>query len=146
VAAPLDGDSDGMPDSWERTYGLDPGEAGDAAVDTDLDGMSNLEEYWVNTNPVDSNSLFRIVRAVREGTGRLSVTWESVGGTRYRVQFCESVSLGAFSFVDIVRPAAEEIDPAVPGARSQMSFAESPAVVPPLVPGITRFYRIKAVQ
>ncbi len=41
---PLDGDSDGMPDEWERKNGLNPGVADDKG-DRDGDGYTNLEEY-----------------------------------------------------------------------------------------------------
>jgi hypothetical protein len=41
---PADGDSDGMPDAWERARGLDPG-SDDSAGDRDGDGYSNVEEY-----------------------------------------------------------------------------------------------------
>ncbi len=60
-----DSDSDGMPDGWEAWYGLDPGDAADAALDLDSDGydanrddelspeekFTNLEEFRNNTNP-----------------------------------------------------------------------------------------------
>ncbi len=42
--APVDSDSDGMPDAWERARGLDPTRA-DGAADRNKDGYSNLEEY-----------------------------------------------------------------------------------------------------
>lgn len=41
----LDTDGDYMPDWWERRYGLDPEDSGDANVDSDGDGFSNLQEY-----------------------------------------------------------------------------------------------------
>ncbi len=43
--APVDTDSDGMPDAWERRYGLDPNDAGDAAGDFDHTGYTNVEKY-----------------------------------------------------------------------------------------------------
>jgi len=52
-----DKDGDGMPDQWEIQYGLDPNDPSDAALDTDKDGLTNLEEYKVknvygkSTNP-----------------------------------------------------------------------------------------------
>ena len=50
-----DSDSDGMPDRWEVTYGLNP-LVNDAALDKDGDGFSNLVEYRKGTNPDDSRS------------------------------------------------------------------------------------------
>ncbi|MBN1697135.1 MAG: hypothetical protein JW881_06455 [Spirochaetales bacterium] len=43
-SAPADADRDGMPDSWERNNGMDPGSA-DNNGDNDGDGYTNLEEY-----------------------------------------------------------------------------------------------------
>jgi alpha-tubulin suppressor-like RCC1 family protein len=42
---PIDTDHDGMPDSWESARGLNPNNAGDAALDRDADGYTNIEEY-----------------------------------------------------------------------------------------------------
>ena len=46
-----DADSDGLPDAWERKFGLSPGDAGDAALDGDGDLLSNLQEFAAGTNP-----------------------------------------------------------------------------------------------
>ncbi|WP_338291590.1 reprolysin-like metallopeptidase [Planctobacterium marinum] len=46
-----DDDGDGMPDSFEEDFGLDPLDPSDAAVDTDGDGVNNLTEYNQNTDP-----------------------------------------------------------------------------------------------
>ena len=50
-----DTDGDGMHDSWETTYGLDPN-FDDSADDLDLDTFSNLTEYQSGTNPNDAAS------------------------------------------------------------------------------------------
>jgi hypothetical protein len=58
-----DADDDDLPDSWESQYGLDvldngridlakQGERGDF----DSDGLSNREEYLLNTNPADADT------------------------------------------------------------------------------------------
>lgn len=44
-----DSDSDGMPDWWERHYGLDVNDASDAALDLDADGLTNLKEFTHST-------------------------------------------------------------------------------------------------
>jgi pectate lyase len=49
--APADSDGDGMPDAWERQFGLDPLAAGDPARDTDGDGYTDVEEYLNGTDP-----------------------------------------------------------------------------------------------
>jgi hypothetical protein len=46
-----DSDSDGIPDSWEVTYGLNPTNSADANIDSDGDGLTNLQEYQAGTNP-----------------------------------------------------------------------------------------------
>lgn len=52
IAADLgDDDGDGMHNSWETFYGLNPSDPSDAAVDTDSDGSTNLQEYQAGTDP-----------------------------------------------------------------------------------------------
>ena len=51
-----DADGDGMPDAWEATFGLDPDDPSDAALDADADGLSNLQEYLAGTYPVSADS------------------------------------------------------------------------------------------
>ena len=46
-----DTDEDGMPDQWEGTYGLNPLDSNDSSGDADYDGLSNLQEYLLDTNP-----------------------------------------------------------------------------------------------
>lgn len=53
VVDELDTDGDGMPDAWERRYGLNPFDPSDAAQDLDGDGFTNLEEYLAGTDPTD---------------------------------------------------------------------------------------------
>jgi hypothetical protein len=44
-------DCDGLPDDFEASGGLNPGSPGDGLADTDGDGLSNLEELALGTNP-----------------------------------------------------------------------------------------------
>lgn len=51
-----DDDEDGMPDSYELTYALNPLDASDASLDSDNDSLSNLEEFRLGTNPNDDDT------------------------------------------------------------------------------------------
>ncbi|MDB4434485.1 LamG domain-containing protein, partial [Akkermansiaceae bacterium] len=50
-----DADADGMPDSYESLYGLNPS-VNDAGDDLDVDGLTNLEEFNLGTIPNDSDT------------------------------------------------------------------------------------------
>jgi len=52
--ADSDDDNDGMPDTWELQYGLNP-LVNDANGDLDGDGISNLQEYTNGSNPTVFN-------------------------------------------------------------------------------------------
>ena len=49
--ARLDADRDGLHDAWETTFGLDPADASDAALDPDHDGRTSTQEYDAGTHP-----------------------------------------------------------------------------------------------
>lgn len=49
--ADWDQDADAMPDYWEFYRGLNPEEAKDAWLDSDLDGYLNLYEYFLGSDP-----------------------------------------------------------------------------------------------
>ncbi len=55
-----DTDGDGLPDSWELAYGLNPNNPADASADNDGDGMSNLAEFRAGTNPTNAASVLRV--------------------------------------------------------------------------------------
>lgn len=51
---PLDSDSDGMPDVWETSHGLN-NSLDDSAADRDGDGYTNIEEYINNLSNISYN-------------------------------------------------------------------------------------------
>ena len=99
----LDADGDGMPNGWEQTYGLDPlsslGNDG-AGRDPDNDGLVNIEEYHLGSNPKDPHDPFRITAISREGDD-IRVTWQCAFTNTYTLESSSNPS-GAFSYVDSV--------------------------------------------
>ena len=55
--ADTDDDNDLMSDAFENLYGLNAFDAADALLDTDSDGLTNLEEFQLGTNPTISNTV-----------------------------------------------------------------------------------------
>lgn len=51
-ADPTDTDNDGMTDVFENTYGLDANNPADAALNSDDDKLTNLQEFERQTNPL----------------------------------------------------------------------------------------------
>lgn len=47
----LDDDNDGLPDDYENANNLDRKDSTDAILDSDKDGLTNLEEFEIGTNP-----------------------------------------------------------------------------------------------
>jgi len=56
VEVAADSDGDGLPDEWERTYGLDPADPQDAALDSDGDNLPNWRELIYGTKPDNQDS------------------------------------------------------------------------------------------
>ena len=93
-----DSDEDGLPNFWENRYGLNPNDAGDAALDKDNDNHTNLEEFLAGTRPNDTDSILSLglrmnedsLTAVFEAqTGRTYVLWSTAdvaGGEWIKVQ------------------------------------------------------------
>mgnify|MGYP006175200473 CR=1 FL=1 len=46
-----DADNDGIPDAWEKKYGLNPNDASDANGDLNGDGYTNIEKYINGIDP-----------------------------------------------------------------------------------------------
>lgn len=114
-AASQDSDGDGLPDDWEFAYGLNPGRVTDGALDLDLDGVSNSNEYLIGGSPVRadtdgdgmtdldewvsgtgvSNALsYFAVAAHRPSTTNqgASVSWLAVTGRNYDLYFSTNLT------------------------------------------------------
>jgi hypothetical protein len=81
-----DADGDGIPDDWETAHGLNPHLASDAALDSDGDGFTNLQEFIMGTDPQDPKSRFQY--SVTQNGNDMQITFPTVPGRTYTVQYC----------------------------------------------------------
>ncbi|RYD34734.1 MAG: hypothetical protein EOP85_19575 [Verrucomicrobiaceae bacterium] len=87
-----DTDSDGLPDAWETTYGFPIGQ-NNAAGDADGDGLTNLQEYQLGTDPKSGTSFFRAALSPVSGTpGTWQLSWNSVVGKTYIIEWTPDLS------------------------------------------------------
>ena len=56
VKVEVDSDNDGLPNEWEKKFGLNPNDPADADLDNDGDGFTNQEEFAAKTDPKDQKS------------------------------------------------------------------------------------------
>jgi hypothetical protein len=75
----------GIADDWQLAYfghiDIDPND------DPDHDGMSNYAEFWAGTDPLDANSVLKILNVQLASDGSPQITWQSVPGKNYSVQY-----------------------------------------------------------
>ena len=68
--------------------------------DSDGDGVSNASEDLAGTDPLDPTSVFRVQSVVRNAGGStVQITWSSVSGKKYEVDFSPDLSPGSFTAV-----------------------------------------------
>jgi hypothetical protein len=112
-----DRDGDGMPNTWELGYGLNPDDATDAALDSDGDGLTNLQEYLAGTNPRDPASVLRF-ESVSSAGGRTTLIFQAVADKTYTVQVRDTLTSDAWRKLRDVAsdtvPKRVEIDDVVP--------------------------------
>ena len=81
-----DTDSDGIPDAWEMTYGLDPADPLDASLDADGDLLTNKTEYDQGKDPLSYDQEDIILTGPASGTevsgGTITVNPPASGETR----------------------------------------------------------------
>ncbi len=97
--------------------------------DADGDGMSNAAEDLAGTNPLDATSLFRVLSIAPTGpSGARLITWSSVAGKRYQLEYSPSLISGGFT----------ALSPVLTATAGTMSFSDQPSTN-------QRFYRVKIV-
>ncbi len=87
-----DSDGDGLDDDWEMTYIGDLSQ--DGSGDADRDGAKDWQEFKAGTNPLDRDSVLRVMTLTSLSEGGTTIFWKSVPGKIYRVEYKDDVSAG----------------------------------------------------
>jgi hypothetical protein len=90
-----DRDGDGMPDNWEQAYALDPDDPADAALDSDGDGLTNLQEYLSGTNPREFSSGLKF-DSVSAMAGTVLLRFTAVANQSYSIQYRDDLANGGW--------------------------------------------------
>jgi len=126
----LDTDKDGMPDWWEKHYGLSTTDARDAARDLDGDGQSDLAEYIAGTDPKDATDAFRISLS-RPGAVTGAPIGVNVAGYVGRAYSLER------ALIPTARSWSTITSTPVLNSNQRLTFQD------PMPPGSKAFYRVK---
>jgi hypothetical protein len=100
-----------------------------AAEDPDHDGSSNLNEFLGGTDPNDITSNFTLGSLALNGQD-FEMTWKTVAGKTYQLQFCPALGSGAWQDVDGTTVAISSLTHIVTSINGQTN----------------RFYRLKLVE
>ncbi len=123
----VDSDDDGIDDAWETSNFGDLTTA-HATSDNDGDGMTDLDEFASNTNPLDSTEYMKILSITSDNSAGNTLRFPSQLGVRYRLQ--TSTTLDPNSWTDV----GEVIE----GTGQEISITDNTHI--PL--GVRRFYRV----
>lgn len=105
----VDSDHDGIPDDYEIANGMNPNNPSDAALDSNGDGYTNLQEYLAGTDPRSATNALRITAITRTGDD-FDITFTTVLGKRYRVESTVNLAGGTWIILeDNVHGTGDEV-------------------------------------
>src|SRR6185369_13671658 len=94
--ATLDSDGDGLPNWWESRYYANPTNA--PPQSRAANGLSHLQRYSLGLDPNNPLSTFRVQASLQSATSYPQISWNSVGGKTYAVEYANSLVLSGASF------------------------------------------------
>ncbi len=137
----LDSDHDGLPDWWEsRYFGSSTNALPQAPA---ANQFSNLQCYWLGLDPTNPASTFRAQASLQSATGYPLISWSSVGGKKYLVEYADALLASGANFATALSLTETNV-PA--GVERTKIFVDDYTLTggPPGTNG--RFYRVKQVN
>lgn len=131
----MDSNFDGIPDGWYIEHEFDPLGPSVGDLDGDGDGATNREEFLLGTDPNDPTSRFSIVSFDFDEGGFPRLTWSSVGGRTYGIEY--SVDL-ADGFTELGEVTEDAVGEGIATTRTYVDNLQQTGR-----PGAFRSYRIR---
>jgi hypothetical protein len=101
------------------------------AADQDADGMNNSAEEIAGTSPFDASSRLQVF-PLSPSAGAMTLTWSSVPGKTYRVQWSDNLGTGSFG--------SSAQSPLITASQGSSTSWTDPTAT-----GSRRFYRVMVV-
>ncbi len=114
----VDADHDGLPDEWEMAHFGDLNQT--AMDDPDRDGVNNLREYILGSNPQQEERPLRL-DAVAWNEELLRLSWPASGTHTYGLDWCTTAS-GRYQMVTNLPGLYPELEWLVPFSRTTNAF------------------------
>ena len=136
----LDTDNDGLPDWWESRYYRSITNA--LPLGAAANGFNNLQCYRLGLDPTNPRSTFKAQAVLQPGTGYPLITWNSVGGKTYAVEYASNIGLSNKGFTQALTKIETNVPPGVEGTAT---FLDDYTLTggPPGLNG--RYYRVRWV-
>ena len=94
-------------------------------------------------DPTNPNSTFRAQASLQYGTGYPQISWSSVGGKKYSVEYANALTSSGANFATALTVTETNV-PA--GVESTETFVDDGTLTGGLPGLISRFYRVKQVN
>jgi hypothetical protein len=137
----LDSDHDELPDWWETRFSgnatnmLPQGRASN--------GFSNLESFRLGLDPTNPLSTFRATVNFQTGSSHPQLTWSSVGGKTYSVEYANTLTSSGTIFTQALTITETNV---AAGVESTETFIDDYSLTGGPPGTGSRFYRVRLVN